>query len=119
MRKRAIRPAQPKAKRAKPPAEQTLSRKQWANRCAWCAGQIKPEEEMFGITIALHPQALKELERDTIQPLFLPGVGRSIPMIILPDDSPAKRDGKDAAFQLCSRSCAEALQNALKMELGD
>lgn len=89
----------------------------WESRCAWCAQELSATEAVFGITIGLRPEALREFELGTIQPLLLPDSGKVVPMIIISEDSPVKQAGKDAAFQLCSQPCGKSLQAALQAGL--
>ena len=90
----------------------------WVERCAWCARKLAKNRNPLSISIRLRPEAFSEVEPGTIEPLFLPGVDKKVPMFIGSEDSPLKAAGKDAIFQLCSRPCAESLQAALKAELG-
>jgi hypothetical protein len=89
----------------------------WQSRCAWCERKLSATGDVFGITISLRPEALRELEPGTIQPLLLGPSGKVAPMIIIAGDSPAKKAGKDAAFQICSEKCGQALQAALQAAL--
>lgn len=107
-----------KPRKTKPLTEQSWKLEKWIGRCAWCAGKIPADAEVFGISLALRPEAFQEISPGTVQPLLLASAGKAVPMMIVKDDSPAKRAGKDAVFQLCRRECAEALQAALKAELG-
>lgn len=92
--------------------------KKWHNRCAWCTRRISANQKVFGIELRLRPEAFREFDRGTVQPLLLAASGRTVPMMILREDSPAKLDGKDALFQLCSEMCAVNLQQALRLEMG-
>lgn len=92
-------------------------REHWEGRCAWCTRRIGEEEEVFGISVALRQEAFREFEPGTVQPLLLYQAGKTVPMMVVTEDSPAKRDGKDAMFQVCSEECGKALQAALKQEL--
>ncbi len=89
----------------------------WQERCAWCSRKIERDEPVFGIELRLRPEAFKEMSAGSVQPLLLFKAGKTVPMIIVTDDSPAKHEGKDALFQACSDVCAKALQAALKEEL--
>jgi len=37
--------------------------------------------------------------------------------MVVSEDSPAKRDGKDAMFQVCSDACGRELQDALRNDI--
>lgn len=102
----------------RPPAKSKWKLEKWQSRCAWCVKRIPAEAEAFGISIALRKEAFREIQPGTVEPLLLYQAGKTVPMMIVTDDSPAKRDGKDAVFQLCSEDCARALQTALRAEMG-
>lgn len=89
----------------------------WRTRCAWCGRKIPADKEVFGISVRLRKEAFQEFDPGSIQPLLLGRTGKTVPMIVVTDDSPAKREGKDAMFQLCSEDCAQALQAALREEV--
>jgi hypothetical protein len=90
----------------------------WKDRCAWCVKRLPRSKRVFAISISLRPEAFQEFDLGSVQPLLLFRVGKTVPMIVLAKDSPAKQAGKDAMFQLCSQRCAKALQAALRAELG-
>lgn len=89
----------------------------WRDRCAWCTKRISPEAPAFGISVSLQAEAFKEFEPGSVQPLLLFSAGKTVPMMVVTDDSPAKKAGKDAVFQLCSEECALKLQAALQQEI--
>lgn len=89
----------------------------WAHCCAWCARKIPANQKVFGIEISLRPEAFREFDCGTVQPLLLAAAGRTVAMLIMREHSPAKHEGKDAMFQLCSETCAVNLQQALRAEM--
>ncbi|MBI5773905.1 MAG: hypothetical protein HZA89_09210 [Verrucomicrobia bacterium] len=107
-----------KPRRKKPLGEQSWKLEKWRSRCAWCMKKLPSDTQVFGISIALRPEAFKEMNPGTVQPLLLASAGKAVPMMVVKDSSPTKLAGKDAVFQLCSVKCAQALQAALKTELG-
>ena len=111
MKSKSVRPTKPGKKSSWDPLK-------WRNRCAWCAQRIPANEPVFGIEIRLRPETFREFDPGTVQPLLLAASDRTVPMMILREDSPAKQDGKDALFQLCSKTCAVRLQQALRLEMG-
>jgi hypothetical protein len=42
---------------------------------------------------------------------------RNVQAMVVAEDSPAKRDGKDLLFVTCGESCAEALRQSLDREM--
>lgn len=101
----------------KPPAKPTWSLKKWQNRCAWCSKKIISDASSYTISIALRDEAIREVKPGGVEPMLLYKAGKSVPMIIVADDSLVKARGKDAMFQLCSEDCAKALQAALRDEM--
>lgn len=89
----------------------------WRQRCAWCVKRIPAARRKLCIPIALREEALREIKPGTVEPLLLYQAGRTVPMMPLDVDSPAREAGKHAFFQLCSQRCAKALQAALRQEL--
>lgn len=98
--------------------DQKWDENRWRTRCAWCARTVKANDPVFAVSVRLHAAALAELEPGRMAPLFLPGIARVVPMIVVGADSPAKREGKDAVFRLCSEACAQTFQRVLREELG-
>ncbi len=105
-------------RRPQPGKKSSWDSQKWRNRCAWCAQKILANQKVFGIELRLRPEAFREVDPGTVQPLLLAASGRTVPMLILREDSPAKQEGKDALFQLCSEPCAVNLQQALRLEMG-
>ena len=94
------------ARRNQPGEKSSWDPNKWLQRCAWCTQRIPANQEVFGIEIRLRPEAFKEFDPGTVQPLLLAMSGRTVPMMIVSEDSPAKKAGKDALFQVCSETCA-------------
>jgi len=93
----------------------------WLGRCAWCGRRIPEDQEVFGLSMKFRPGMARPEWAGTVQPLRLVVSGKTIPMLVVSEDSPAKRAGHDAYFQVCSESCGQQLQPALRneIELGD
>lgn len=108
-----------KRKKTVPLTEQKWEGEYWRHRCAWCEKRIKPHTPVFGVSVSLGSLALAELEPGSIAPMLLAGSSKVVAMMVVAEDSPAKRDGKDAMFQLCSEDCAKALRDTVRTELGE
>jgi hypothetical protein len=87
------------------------------SRCAWCAKKLGKNQPVFGISMRLRPEAFSEVAPGTVESLYLPSAERTIPLIIVALDSPAKREGKDAMIQICSDACGIAAQEALRKDM--
>jgi hypothetical protein len=90
---------------------------EWLKRCAWCAQEIVEDHEVFGISMKFRPGQARPEWAGKVQPLQLVVSARTVPMMVCGADSPAKRDGKDALFQVCSDACGKELQKALQREI--
>ena len=78
---------------------------------------MNEDSRAFAISVQLRPEAFVEVKPGIVEKFLLPRSDRQVPAIILPDNSPGKRLGKDALFQLCSQPCAEALRHGLTLEI--
>ncbi|KAA0231835.1 hypothetical protein KJ068_24115 [bacterium] len=86
------------------------------NRCAWCDRVIGPEEEVFGCGAKAMPGIDLSDREGKILPLFLALSRKTVPAIVVPMDSQAKKEGNDLYFVICSESCGQALKQALQMD---
>jgi hypothetical protein len=94
---------------------------EWLMRCAWCGHKVPEGHEVFGLTMRFRSRQARPEWAGTVQPLRLVVSGRTVAMMVCSDDSPAKRQGTDAIFQVCSEDCGKALTSALQdeIDLGD
>ncbi len=90
----------------------------WLGRCAWCRRRLDPDREVIGIKARLRPEAAGLLPPGTVQPMRLAEAKRTVPIIIPALDSPARKEGVDAIFQVCSDGCGLALREAFAREVG-
>lgn len=87
------------------------------NACAWCGSRIPEDSEVFAIGAKLKPGIDLTKDEGTIIPLKLERIDKVLPAIVPTADSPAKKEGKDLLFKVCSDECGTALDEALKHEL--
>jgi hypothetical protein len=99
------------------PSDEPWNPDDWFHRCAWCEEEIPEGHEVLGVPAKLRPEQVRKEWAGTIQPLRLVWAQRTLPMMVVSEDSPAKRDGKDAMFMVCSDSCGRALQAALRKDI--
>ena len=86
-------------------------------KCGWCADEIDDDTELFGIGAKARPDIdIAELEGKVID-IFLTRRDRNVQALVVTNDSPAKREGKDLLFVVCSESCAEALRQGVGKEI--
>ena len=84
--------------------------------CAWCNNGILEDTELFSIgTKKLPGIDLSEHEGKSI-PLHLSLAGKWVDGFVASKNSPAKQEGYDIIFVICSESCGRALKEALQKE---
>ena len=87
------------------------------DRCTWCQVHIDENSEVFGIGIKFRPEAdLLDYQSHCIE-LELLSENRSVCMIVSKEGSPAKEQGKDGMFMVCSKKCADQLKKTLEEEV--
>lgn len=85
--------------------------------CTWCRKYIDESSEVFGLGIVLRPEAdLSQYQSHCIE-LELLSEEKSVCMIVSKEGSPAKDQGKDGMFMVCSQKCADKLKKTLKEEV--
>lgn len=93
-------------------------REYWLWRCAWCRRRIGGDQEVLTIPIKLRPEALREVSAGGIEQMLLAQEERTLALILVAQDSEAKREGTDAVIQFCSQVCAQTACDALRREMG-
>ena len=85
--------------------------------CSWCEDGILDDEECFAVGAKASAEMdLQALEGKPVD-FFLARRDRNVRAIVVTNDSPAKREGKDIVFVTCSESCSEALKQAVDREI--
>ncbi|NUO83206.1 hypothetical protein HUU05_24300 [candidate division KSB1 bacterium] len=82
--------------------------------CAWCGARIAADTEVFGCGARTIPGIDLSAKEGEILPLYLALSRRTVPALVVPQDSQAKREGNDLYFLICSESCGRALKEALE-----
>ena len=86
-------------------------------KCGWCGDDIPEDTELFGIGAKARPDIdIRELRGKVID-VFLARRARKVQALVVTEESPAKKEGKDLLFVACSESCAEALRQAVGREI--
>ena len=85
--------------------------------CAWCRTRIPPDAEHIAISARVRLGVDLRGTEGTAVPLALVSIPKTIYAIVPPRDSPARKDGKDLVFVVCSDHCGIALQTALGEDL--
>lgn len=85
-------------------------------RCAWCDRRIKLDTEVFGCGARTIPGIDLSAKEGEILPLYLALSQRTVPALVVPGDSQAKREGNDLYFLICSETCGHYLKEALERD---
>lgn len=85
-------------------------------KCAHCGGEIKNDREVFVIFAKLMPGMSPRSAEGGFIELQLIYAERYVPVIVVAQNSDAKRDGYDLIFQACSQKCVNDLHAILQQE---
>ncbi len=89
----------------------------WMEVCAWCGKKIPPGQEVLALSAKAAGNIDLTAVAGTMVPVDFVVCGKTIPTMIAAKDSPAKKDGKDLLFMVCSETCGDALRPALVEEV--
>jgi len=85
-------------------------------RCSWCGRKIKSHEPVYGFGGRKRPGVdITEYEGSAIL-ISLATVQKEVICMVTPPDSPAKADGKDFMFMICSEACADEMKSVMDAE---
>lgn len=86
-------------------------------RCSWCMKKIKEDKPCYGLNVKF-ASGVEFGEKDgRITSLYLNTRKTSVPLIVVADDSEAKRNGQDGIFAICSENCAIKMKETVTKEL--
>lgn len=86
-------------------------------RCAWCMKKIKGDKPCYGLSVRF-AKGVDFNEKDgRIISIHLQSRNTSVPLIVVADDSEAKRSGQDGIFALCSENCGAKMKETIPKEL--
>lgn len=86
-------------------------------RCAWCMKKIGEDKPCFGLSVKFAEGLDLNEEEGRIIPIYLSSRKTSVPLIVVANDSEAKKSGQDGIFAICSEKCGEKMKMALAKEL--
>ncbi|CAG7630310.1 hypothetical protein PAECIP111802_01623 [Paenibacillus allorhizosphaerae] len=86
-------------------------------QCSWCMKKIKEDKECFGLSVKFVEGLNLKEDEGTIKSIFLTTRNTSVPMIVVAEDSEAKKQGQDGIFVLCSDKCGIKMKKALNEEI--
>lgn len=86
-------------------------------RCAWCMKKIGEDKPCFGLAVKF-VKGVDFNEKDgRIISIYLASRNTSVPLIVVANDSEAKKNGQDGIFAICSEKCGEKMQTTVTKEL--
>ncbi len=88
-----------------------------ASVCAWCGETIAEDVEVYGMGARVKPGIDLTDKQGTAVTLSLRLKDKTVPAIVVTNDSEAKRHGYDVALVGCSRECVASLKRALQEEV--
>ena len=85
--------------------------------CAWCERVIPEGREVLGVGAKALPGVDRRRHQGRAMRLHLVAADRSVRAMVTGADSPARREGHDLYFMVCSEACGAALRAALAEEI--
>ncbi|XID94933.1 hypothetical protein ACF3MZ_10625 [Paenibacillaceae bacterium WGS1546] len=79
--------------------------------------KIGEDKECFGLGVKFVDGVDFKEKEGTITSVFLLSRKTSVPMIVVTEDSEAKREGQDGIFTLCSDKCGIKMKKTINNEL--
>lgn len=93
-----------------------ISAKKALGRCSWCRRRIKDNVPVYGFGGKRRPEIdLAEHEGSAIL-ISLVTVPKEVICMVTAPGSPAKAEGKDFMFMICSEACADEMKSVMDAE---
>jgi hypothetical protein len=94
---------------------QAQLRDYWLSHCGWCRREIGEDKPVIGISMKYRdPKDYRRYQGKVVQ--FGLSSGRTVIAGVVKPDSPAKKEGKDVIFMVCSDRCGHELSAAIRQE---
>src|SRR5437773_8639898 len=81
----------------------------WLNHCRWCGRVLGENSERISINSSFQNPKDYRKHAGKVVTFELQSIGRSIVALVVTRDSPAKKQGKDIMFIVCSDRCGDEL----------
>lgn len=91
---------------------------EFSHACGWCGNEIDDEMPILTRFLKMKTGPEADALKGSFTILTLGADDHDVPAFVIPDDSPAKQDGKDMAIMLCSDECSDGLHEALMDTFG-
>ncbi|WP_066196628.1 MULTISPECIES: hypothetical protein [Gracilibacillus] len=85
--------------------------------CAYCGKKIGDNQSLKAIDVKFHKGFDYSNREGEVVSIYFHTLKRKVPMIVTTADSPAKEQGQDGLFVVCSNLCGKKLQSALRQEI--
>jgi len=89
----------------------------WLDHCAWCNRRMGEEGERIAIKARFRDRKEYRKNEGKVVSFALADAGRTVPAYVVTRDAPAKREGKEVIFQVCSDRCGDELTVAMNKEM--
>lgn len=89
----------------------------WLGHCGWCNREIGEEGDRITINARFRDKKLYRKHEGTTISFTLADAKRTVVAFVVTRDSPAKKEGKDVLFQVCSDRCGLELTGTMCKEL--
>jgi hypothetical protein len=87
----------------------------WLSHCGWCRREIGENVPCIGISMKFRDRRDYERHKGKIIEFELV-TGQIVIAGVVKPDSPAKKEGKDVIFMVCSAQCGDKLTAAMRKE---
>ncbi|MBV8101824.1 MAG: hypothetical protein JOZ31_21985, partial [Verrucomicrobia bacterium] len=87
---------------------QAQRNKYWLSHCGWCRRKIGEDVPVIGISMKFRDPSDYHRHKGKIVEFELV-TGRMVVAGVVKPDSPARREGKDVIFMVCSDQCGNEL----------
>jgi hypothetical protein len=85
----------------------------WLGHCGWCNRRMGEEGERIAIKAKFRDQKEYRKNEGKLVSFFLADPGRMLVAYVVTRDAPAKKEGKEVIFQVCSDRCGDELTVAM------
>jgi hypothetical protein len=100
-----------------PKRSSTKEHDDWLGHCGWCHRRIGEQGERIAIKANFRDQKEYRKNEGKVVSFALADPGRTVAAYVVTRDAPAKKEGKEVIFQICSDHCADELTVAMNKEI--
>ena len=89
----------------------------WLGHCGWCNRRMGEEGERIAIKARFRDQKEYRKNEGKVVSFTLADAGRTVVAYVVTRDAPAKKEGKEVIFQVCSDRWGDELTVAMNKEI--